>query len=324
MQQDYYSVLAGMITDSARGNPRLRNTIYDVARSRLRRQFDGEVGRLGDPESQRQMRELEAAIEQIEADLAEDRSALALAESANVTTIEDSALEIIPPARQSSPLWEARTEFTPEPTARFGSSIVGPILSLVGAAVLGVTAYIAIERVYQREHPPPIQTDRSISRNAAPNHSREMPLPGVYGVYALTNGQLTELEPLPIKVSDRTLAISGAISTASKTKLPSGRIQFVAFKRDLVNNAPEKVIVRVLAETTSTSSRNEDLATVGVGDSSVGRNISYEMKVAPVEGNPAMIIVRPANPEFSFPAGRYALVLKTVAYDFSVKGVGAN
>ena len=44
------------------------------------------------------------------------------------------------------------------------------------------------------------------------------------------------------------------------------------------------------------------------------------MKVAPVADNPEMILIRPEHPEFVFPAGRYALVLKGVAYDFTLDG----
>lgn len=47
------------------------------------------------------------------------------------------------------------------------------------------------------------------------------------------------------------------------------------------------------------------------------RSNHYKMRVAPVNGNPAMIIIRPQNPSFSFPPGRYALVLQGPAYDFT-------
>jgi hypothetical protein len=50
------------------------------------------------------------------------------------------------------------------------------------------------------------------------------------------------------------------------------------------------------------------------------RSNSYEMKVAPVEGNPEMIVIRPQDESFSFSAGRYALALKDAAYDFTVSG----
>ena len=43
------------------------------------------------------------------------------------------------------------------------------------------------------------------------------------------------------------------------------------------------------------------------------------MKVAPVPDNPEMIVLRP-DADLVFPAGRYALVLKGVAYDFTVDG----
>ena len=37
-------------------------------------------------------------------------------------------------------------------------------------------------------------------------------------------------------------------------------------------------------------------------------------------GNPEMIVIRPAQPEFSLPPGRYALVLNRDGYDFTVAG----
>ena len=33
-----------------------------------------------------------------------------------------------------------------------------------------------------------------------------------------------------------------------------------------------------------------------------------------------MIVIRPADSKFSFPTGRYVLVLNRLAYDFSVAG----
>lgn len=50
------------------------------------------------------------------------------------------------------------------------------------------------------------------------------------------------------------------------------------------------------------------------------RSNHYQMQVAPVNGNPEMVIIRPMNPNFVFSAGRYALVLKGSAYDFTVAG----
>ena len=50
------------------------------------------------------------------------------------------------------------------------------------------------------------------------------------------------------------------------------------------------------------------------------RSTSYELRVAPVIEQPEMVLFRPENPDFAFPAGRYALVLKGQAFDFTVSG----
>jgi hypothetical protein len=42
--------------------------------------------------------------------------------------------------------------------------------------------------------------------------------------------------------------------------------------------------------------------------------------VAPLSENPEMLLIRPESSDFVFPAGRYGLVLKGQAYDFTVAG----
>jgi len=42
--------------------------------------------------------------------------------------------------------------------------------------------------------------------------------------------------------------------------------------------------------------------------------------VAPVMEHPEMVLLRPDDPNFVFPSGRYALVLKGQAFDFTVAG----
>jgi hypothetical protein len=44
------------------------------------------------------------------------------------------------------------------------------------------------------------------------------------------------------------------------------------------------------------------------------------MRVGPLADNPEMVVIRPESSDFAFPAGRYALVLKGVGYDFTVDG----
>jgi hypothetical protein len=163
---------------------------------------------------------------------------------------------------------------------------------------------------------PPPQTAAPLTR---PDPG--FPVPSSYGVYALNGGKLIELEPLPIRVPDQRVAISGVITIPSPTTLPDGRVQFVVFRRNLMNDAPDRVTVRIVAEVMRALTFNGGKATMNKVDGSWAvRSNSYEMKVGPVEGYPEMIVIRPQNDGFSFPAGRYALVLKNAAYDFVVGG----
>lgn len=156
------------------------------------------------------------------------------------------------------------------------------------------------------------------SRPGMPN----IPMPSAYGIYAVSNGQLTELDLLPIKVPDQRIAISTAISTPSRAHLPIGQLQFVVFRRDLAGDAPDRVAVRVVAQVKRAltfDSAGKPTVTK-IDDSWVVRGNSYQMRVAPVPDNPEMILIRPEHAEFVFPAGRYALVLKNIAYDFTLDG----
>ena len=148
------------------------------------------------------------------------------------------------------------------------------------------------------------------------------PLPTSYGVYAVDQGKLTDLATLPIKVPDPRVAISAMIPTPSAKSLPDGKVQFVAFRRDLRNNAPDRVTVRVVARVMRTLSFDTkgkaSLAKVD-GEWAVRSN-AYQMRVAPMGDNPEMIVIEPESPDFSFPPGRYAMVLQGTAYDFSVAG----
>ena len=57
-----------------------------------------------------------------------------------------------------------------------------------------------------------------------------------------------------------------------------------------------------------------------VNDSWTIRSISHDFRVAPVPENPEMLMIRPENSEFVLSPGRYGLVLKGQAYDFTIAG----
>jgi hypothetical protein len=162
---------------------------------------------------------------------------------------------------------------------------------------------------------------KPVSATPARSRSPDFPLPSEFGAYAVSNGQLTELGLLPVRVPDQRIAISSSISAPGRTHLPAGPVQFVIFRRDLVNSAPDRVNVRVVAQVVR-ALRFDPSGKASVSNVEhvwIVRSNSYQMRVAPVADHPEMILIRP-DADVTLSAGRYALVLKGVAYDFTVDG----
>jgi hypothetical protein len=154
----------------------------------------------------------------------------------------------------------------------------------------------------------------------------DFPLPTVYGTYALSGGNLHELEPLPGRVPNQRVFMSAMITTPSSTVVPDGRISFLAYRRDLATVAPSRVSVRVIAKVTRAMSVNASgkVETNPVNDSWAIRNVDFDLKVSPVSGHPEMLLLRAESPEFELSPGRYGLILNSIAYDFSVAGKVTN
>ena len=146
------------------------------------------------------------------------------------------------------------------------------------------------------------------------------PLPSAYGVYALSGGRLYPLEPLPIRVPDPRVAISATFSLSSNVTL-QGKLAFVIFRRDLITNAPEDVSVRVVARIIQNVKFNGAAPPVKspIENEFAVRGKTYGYKVSPIDDRPDMVLIT-SNAEQILPAGRYALVLKGVGYDFTVDG----
>jgi hypothetical protein len=150
----------------------------------------------------------------------------------------------------------------------------------------------------------------------------EFELPTAYGIYALSQGKLIELKPLPIMVPDQRIAISAMISNPSLTNIPTGKISFLLYRRDLSMSAPDRASIRVVARVARQLKfiENKPAVTIAVDGQWAIRSNSYEFRVAPLRDHNEMIVVRAADAEFSLPAGRYALVLDRMGYDFTVAG----
>jgi hypothetical protein len=148
------------------------------------------------------------------------------------------------------------------------------------------------------------------------------PLPSDYGVYAVNNTGLSELRLLPEQVPDKRVAISTPISQSSSTVLPDGKAKFVVFRRDLAGNAPDRIEVRVVARVVRVlkfDAKGKPISSP-VSDAWNIRHLSYEFRVRPVAGNPEMLLIQPEDPDFTLPAGRYALALRNQGYDFTIAG----
>jgi hypothetical protein len=156
----------------------------------------------------------------------------------------------------------------------------------------------------------------------APPKGPGFPLPSDYGIYALNGESLSELSLLPERVPDKRIAMSTPINQPSRTIVSDGKVKFILFRRDLMGNAPERVEVRVVARVvralTFDAKGKPNFAPVS--DAWNMRNISYELRVRPIPGNPEMLLVQSEKTDFALPAGRYILVLREQAYDFTVAG----
>jgi len=241
--------------------------------------------------------------------------------------LEPGPVALRPAKRSFSPVYEPRRRWSVAlPVLRLTVAII--LAGLLYAIVAGKVDLVGLRdrwhALFPIEEPHPIasvQPPSSVDQAVAPT-TPALPLPAVYGVYAVSNGELDELSTLPLNVPDPKVFMSAPITSPSPTTLPDGRIVFIAFRRDLAANAPERVALRVVAKVRSA------LAFDAAGKPKltsldaqwVIRSNSYEFRVAPLKDHPEMIVIRPQSDDFSLPAGRYALALKGQAYDFSVAG----
>ena len=165
---------------------------------------------------------------------------------------------------------------------------------------------------------PAAQREKTLA--AAPEPSPTVPTS--YGIYAVSQEKLYELQLLPGRAPDMRVAISSAITLPSRTTLPNGQVRFIVYRRDSATNAADRAEIRIVAKI----EREMGFDPAGkpivskLDDSWVIRNISIPYRTAPHRDNPDMYEVQNENAEAALSPGRYALVLKGQAYDFSVAG----
>jgi hypothetical protein len=154
----------------------------------------------------------------------------------------------------------------------------------------------------------------------APPAKKPSPLrPTDYGVYAVNNDALIELQPLPGVPPDIRVAISADLKVPSRAVLPNGHPRFLVFRKDVASRISDHPDVRIVAKIYREFSPSVAGKKPG-DDTRVMRNVSFPFRVSPVKDDPEMYELHSADPALELTPGRYALVLKTESYDFSIEG----
>jgi hypothetical protein len=351
--EELYSILSELIATVSRDRRQLRMLVYEFARRRLRTSLYPHFEDGNWAEIQKQLKALDIVIDKVEADCAHNTSLTFMPEPPityrDLTNGPGSELSIpkaaITLAGSQTPLLAPAVGSEDDvfvAVARIGKQARTKLWwkFQLGVAVLGLIAFLAIgarftfgwlglTRPEATTSSPPAKAENS-ERNLASDARRDatkglrstIPLPTEYGAFAVTAGRLIELPQIAMRVPDPRVAISPTISTPSQAHLPTGKLEFVIFRRDLANAAPDRVSLRVVARVARvlTFDTHGKPTTSKVEDSWVIRSNSYQMRVAPVPESPEMILIRPDPADLVLPAGRYALVLKGVAYDFTLDG----
>jgi hypothetical protein len=331
-QEVEFALLISKLIDTVQQDPeQLRLTIYDFARAKLK----NDLSWANESEREGLLSSLETAIHGVEKFSRSDQ----LQWLSPPTHAEQPALlnfgtvgpnngfkrevpELIDVSATARPaVWPKRgAKASSLPWFAFGGLLAGSVIAgsvyLMRGNPVQTTAPAAQQNASHRA------ADAAPQAQPPPQTSPGFPIPGDYGVYALNEGKLNELSVLPEQVPDKRVAMSTPVTQPSRTTLPNGRTKFIVYRRDLGNNAPERVDVRVVAQVARAltfDSKGKPTSAPVNGAWNI-RNITHEFRVRPVAGNAEMLLIQPENAAFELPAGRYVLVLKNQGYDFTVAG----
>jgi hypothetical protein len=321
--------------------------VYELARQKLREQFSHEDA----AQIPQLTAALEVAIQGVEEHARKDaaRQSLAFNPNSALQAIADGRyppeVEVLEPvyadpydgpARAVPPRWITDPK---EKSSGKRVSFGAPLRFMLVIGVALVAALLIMQRTGQLSRfwgAPSVEAAREAAVTAKVD-SRPAPaepeppkvtrlLPTSFGIYAIDGEKLYELEPLQGRAPDIRVAVSAVILTPSKTTLPDGNVKFIVFRRDSGNSAPDQADVRVVAKIDqATTFDAAGKPVVGKAEENwVIRNISFPYRTAPVKENPEMYEVQSKDPDVALTPGRYALVIKGQAYDFTVAGTVAD
>lgn len=344
---EFALVLARTI-DSASSDPeQLRGAIYELARQKLSHLSDGDPS-----EKARLMRALEIAIAGVESH-SKNNHVLSF-------PTPSVAAYIPPPRSADASAWPAfeagaiEDSHGGEPGFAEQGAINGKLrgrgskwsssvalryfaIMLVVAAVLAVIVgqrrgmdFASLRNLVARawsapESKPVIAADANKDPEPVaavePQPKRDPLLPTAYGVYAVSGGRLYDLQMLQGRAPDPRVAVSAAITKPSETTLPDGHVRFIVFRRDSPGVGSDLVEVRVIARVKQAMSFAAGKPVVSSGeDTWVIRNVSVPYRAAPLKDDAQMYEVRAREPDGMLAPGRYALVVRSQAFDFTIGG----
>ena len=332
---EFALVLARTI-DSVTADPeQLRSAVYELARHKLQQLSDEDPG-----EKARLMHALEVAIAGVEAHTKDNlvgrlqgptvpMSGPRL-EAPAAPLLAGSAAEASPLSSPSPRLAERQPKrrWHASMPLRFAAMVLF-FLAVAGVFVLqrrGVDLATFRTGVARLAHGSGQAEVKAAEPAPAPKVEQKpsRPLPTAYGVYAESEGRLFELRALPGRAPDPRVAISAAITKKSETTLPDGQLRFIVFQREApvgAGGAADVIEVRLIAQIRQATSFDANGKPVVSGDDGwVIRNISFPYRAAPIKEDPQMYEIQPRDPNAILPPGRYALVERDYAYDFTVAG----
>src|SRR6266480_4625480 len=311
---EFALILARMINRVKQDPTQLRFTVYEFARNKL----ENSISWADEEERKRLLGALEVAIKGVEqfsvrSDQTErlegPEQSAPMALGSGTRSSNQLAVIATEPGVHSDAKWPSSAQ-TAEQKKKPAIWLFDRLASVVllAAAVAGVL-YVARGSLV----PAPIATAPQAAMPVEVKGAAQLPdplpfpVPSDYGIYALNNGKLSELDALPELVPDKRVALSTPVSKASRTTLPDGHAKFVAFRRDLAGSAPDRADVRVVAQIVRAltfDAKGKASYSPVTGEWSI-RNTAYQFRVRPVAGNPEMLLIQPEDAEFALPAGRY-------------------
>ena len=332
-----FALMLSRVIDSVSKNPDyLRATIYELARHKLKEEFASE----STTDVRHLSKSLEIAIQGVEA--FNKKQIGAEAALLGLDTVQENPLisayasrqigQQVPPVIEAhvfgsgrTPAWKRFPQFR---TIRWFAAAFAIGLTVISSVVLlellRNKGYIGVNQ------PAPVLPKakpgvrpESASTAAEPKVATPPPLvPTSFGIFAISGGKLHELDVLPGRAPDPRIAISSLITTPSRATLPDGHLAFIVYRRDSATSAADRAEVRLIARIEKEANFDKDgkqVVTV-INDNWVMRNISVPYRTAPKKDYPDMYEIQSEDPNVPLSPGRYALVVKGLAYDFTVAG----